>query len=562
MANSLLTGISGLRGHQKMLEVIGNNLANVNTTAFKTARTLFSDLMSDTQRVASSGTPGVVGSVNAIQIGTGSRVASVDLNFNQGNLESTGEKLDVAIDGNGFFVASDGGEQIFTRAGAFSLDEDGYLVDSSTGYLIQRFGTIGEGNGNGPVFQNPGDSRIHVPIGASVPGQATTSVGFGGQLGADATGPTQRIVQSTPLIVRATGDGATGATLLNDLSSTTTPFQRDPVTGIDDEISLIGVDHDGTNVVLPLSVNETSTVQDLVDGIRSLFPTEIVSLEPDGAIRVQATNTGQSGISLRFIRGTNANGNAEAEFFSAFDAIEPGRDATTVAGSVPIFDERGAEHALSFDLTKQFDNTWTMTFAIPGTSGVLFDNEVTGIQFNSDGSLLSLSDTRSGVGNIAIQFANSPAPTTIEIDLGEPGDFDGLSEIGATPDVSFMTDGAPPGELANVQIDTLGRITGIASNGSTFSMAQLAVASFSNPDGLTLEGSNFFSESLASGVPEIGTAGAGDRGLIRAGQLEGSNVDLALEFTRLLVAQRGFSANARTITVTDEMLEELTNIIR
>ena len=113
-----------------------------------------------------------------------------------------------------------------------------------------------------------------------------------------------------------------------------------------------------------------------------------------------------------------------------------------------------------------------------------------------------------------------------------------------------------------MQIDTLGRITGVASNGSTFTLAQLAIASFSNPDGLTLDGANFFSVSLASGEPEIGTAGAGDRGVIRSGQLEGSNVDLALEFTRLLVAQRGFSANARTITVTDEMLEELTNIIR
>jgi len=111
-------------------------------------------------------------------------------------------------------------------------------------------------------------------------------------------------------------------------------------------------------------------------------------------------------------------------------------------------------------------------------------------------------------------------------------------------------------------IDADGTLSGVASNGLKFDIAQLAIASFSNPDGLLNAGGNYYKASLASGSAEIGTALSGDRGAIRAGQLEGSNVDLALEFTKLLVAQRGFSANARTITVTDEVLEELTNIIR
>ena len=133
MANSLLTGISGLRGHQKMLEVVGNNLANLNTTAYKTSRTLFSDLMYEVQRGTSSSSSGLLGSVNSVQIGTGSRLSQVDLNFAQGNLESTGNDLDLAMDGGGFFVASSGERTYFTRAGAFSLDESGYLSDPSTG---------------------------------------------------------------------------------------------------------------------------------------------------------------------------------------------------------------------------------------------------------------------------------------------------------------------------------------------------------------------------------------------------------------------------------------------
>ncbi len=142
------------------------------------------------------------------------------------------------------------------------------------------------------------------------------------------------------------------------------------------------------------------------------------------------------------------------------------------------------------------------------------------------------------------------------------GDVNGLSEIGAVPEISFVADGHSPGELATVQIDADGTLLGVASNGIRFPIAQLAIAAFRNPDGLTLNGGGYYEQSLASGTAEIGTALSGDRGAIRSGQLEGSNVDLALEYTRLLVAQRGFSANARTITVTDEVLEELTNIIR
>lgn len=121
MANSLLTGISGLRGRQKMLEVVGNNLANLNTTAFKSSRVLFSDLMYEVQRNrgASSSSSGLLGSVNAIQIGTGSEVSQVDMNFQQGNLEQSGKPTDLAIDGSGFFVTKAGDNTFYTRSRHF-----------------------------------------------------------------------------------------------------------------------------------------------------------------------------------------------------------------------------------------------------------------------------------------------------------------------------------------------------------------------------------------------------------------------------------------------------------
>lgn len=553
MANSLLTGISGLRGHQKMLEVIGNNLANVNTTAFKTARTLFADLMYEGQRGASSGTSGVLGSINPLQIGTGSKVASVDLNFTQGNLEATGESLDAAIDGNGFFVASSGSERVYTRSGAFSLDENGYLEDSTNGYLIQRFGTVGELPEAGPAFQAAGDDRIRVPIGASIPGQVTTEITFAGQLGADATGPTQRLIRGATLA--ESGVPATGATLLNNLDSIVTPYAGT------DQLLFTGQQSDGTQIASVLNVDGTTTVQDVLDHIATLFPASTVSLV-NGAISIEANATGPTAINLRIEDEPSNTGFSDAEFSANFNDEEPGASATVVTGSLPIFDERGAEHTLVYNLTKQVDDSWTLNFDLDGGAGSIIDSQVSGIRFGPDGALAQITGTGDGDSNISVVFADSSIAQSIEIHLGTLGDVDGLAEIGTSPEISFVTDGSSPGELASVQIDADGTLSGVASNGVKFPLAQLAIASFRNPDGLNQAGGTYYTGSLASGSAEIGTALSGDRGAIRAGQLEGSNVDLALEFTRLLVAQRGFSANARTITVTDEVLEELTNIIR
>lgn len=556
MANSLLTGISGLRGHQKMLEVIGNNLANVNTTAFKTARTLFSDLMYEGQRGASSGSKGTLqlGSINPLQVGTGSKVSQVDLNFSQGNLEATGEGLDAAIDGGGFFVASSAGNnQVFTRAGAFTLDEEGFLVDASTGFLIQRFGTSGESETEGPAFQVSGDNRIRVPIGASIPGTVTTEISFSGQLGANASGPTNRLLSGVSL--QASGVAATPTTLLNDLDSTVSPY------GGTDSLQFTGQLANGTQYSSALAVGAATTVQDLLNHISGIFGADANVSLVGGSIQVEGTAFGPSSLSLRIEDDPSNTGASDAAFTARYNELEPGTDATVIQGSLPIYNERGAEHSLTYELEKQVDESWTMTFSLDA-GGSLVDNVVTGIRFGPDGSLSQISGTGIGDSQISVVFDNSTVAQTIDLDLGTLGGVDGLAEIGTGPEISFETDGAGPGELASVQIDVDGTMAGIASNGVKFPLAQLAIATFRNPEGLQLTGSNYYRQSLASGAAQIGTALSGDRGAVRAGQLEGSNVDLALEFTRLIVAQRGFSANARTITVTDEVLEELTNIIR
>jgi flagellar hook protein FlgE len=559
MANSLLTGISGLRGHQKMLEVVGNNLANLNSTAYKSSRVLFSDLMYEIQRGTSSSSSGLLGSVNSVQIGTGSRLAQVDLNFAQGNLESTGNDLDLAMDGGGFFVASSGERTYFTRAGAFSLDESGYLSDPATGYLVKRFGTTGEPDGTLPAFQVAGDDRVYVPKGVSIPGQVSTQLSVKGNLSSTSTGPVaQQVITNSPLRVPGVPAAlpADLSTLLNDLENNTSDYIAT------DKILISGRKSDGSNAdISQFTVGPTTTVGDLVAALNTAFGGSTVTLDALGNIVATANTTGPSFLTIAFSDGPTNTGRTDFEDQEMI-LLSLGKNADSVFQSVEVFDESGAAHSVGLRLTKQADQSWTLVATMSPTEGTILDSIVEGLSFQPNGSFAQITGSGVGDSNITLQFRGMPTPQTINLTFGTPSQFDGLTSLGQASSLELTPDGYPPGELAEVQIDTDGKVFGLASNGLKIPLAQLAIASFRNPDGLVAIGNNYYTSSLASGNPDIGNALSGSRGAVRAGQLEGSNVDLALEFTRLIIAQRGFSANARTITVTDEILQELTSIIR
>src|SRR5437660_2600895 len=146
MSNSLFTGVTGLRINQEMLDVVGNNLANSNTTGFKAQRVRFADLVYQTVNQATSSSSNAVSGTNPAQIGLGAKVAAIDPNLQQGSLESTGRDLDLAIEGDGYFVARDANQSLFTRVGTFGVDSQNFLVNPANGFRIQRFGTIGEGS--------------------------------------------------------------------------------------------------------------------------------------------------------------------------------------------------------------------------------------------------------------------------------------------------------------------------------------------------------------------------------------------------------------------------------
>ena len=556
MANSLLTGISGLRGHQKMLEVVGNNLANLNTTSFKSSRVLFSDLMYELQRGASSSSSGLLGSVNAVQIGTGSRLSQVAKDFQQGNLEASGKPLDLAIDGSGFFVTKSGNNTYFTRAGTFSLDEQGFLSDPATGNLVQRFGTLGEPDGINPSFQTSGDTRMYIPLGASISGKATQSIALSGNLSSLAIGPVSQKLSSASAF-KAGGVAATLTTKLTDLDGYTGTY----VAG--DKIEINGQKKDGNSPdVTQLIIDPaTTTLGDLIATLNTAFPESTVQLAADGKI-VATDNTPGPSMTNIILRDNLGNSGSFTYDTHKFIKQDIGKDGDKVLRTAELFDASGAAHSINLEFTKQSDGTWNMNTTMAAADGVVVDGAVDGLTFLDDGTFAQTSGIGLGDADIEVHFSGQSSAQTIELSFGEPGTISGLGQLGAASALEVSQDGFSPGELSDVHIDADGTVFGLASNGLQIAMGQLAIASFRNNDGLVSTGGNYYQSSLASGDPEVGTALTGSRGALRSGQLEGSNVDLALEFTRLIIAQRGFSANARTITITDRVLEELTNIIR
>jgi flagellar hook protein FlgE len=554
MANALLTGVSGLIAHQRMLDVVGNNLANLNTAGYKAQRTLFADLLYTTINPATGATDNVAGGRNPNQIGSGVKVAQIGRLFTQGTLEQTGRDLDFALQGDGFFIVNDGQRNLYTRSGAFSLDDMSYLVDPTTGGRVLRYGSAGEPDGVNPSFQTPGDDSIFIPLGASIPGTASTSLTLMGNLSSYATGPAAEVLTSTaPFMVG--GAAAAAGDLLNDLDSLVAAY------GAGDALDITGTAADGSAVSVTVSVDGTTTLGDLIAAVSGAYPDATASLDASGNLVLTADADGEASLTLRIDDASTNTGGANWNSHSPV-VTTSGKVGDIVNSTIEVYDVRGGSHTVHLAFQKQSDNIWDMTASVDAADGVLTDDSVLQIQFNDDGSFDQVLGTGVGDANLAFQWNGITAPQTVDVLSGSNGGFDGLTQLATSSGVLFDQDGFGAGVITSVQVNSDGMIEAVATNGRRFIVAQLAIASFRNPGGLIALGDNYYVESLNSGEVQIGTALSGTRGAVAPGHLESSNVEIAFEFTRLIVAQRGFSANARTITVADEMLEELTNVIR
>ncbi len=400
MLRSLFSGISGLRAHQAMLDVTGNNIANVNTVGFKSSSTQFQDTLSQVLSNAGAPQPGV-GGTNPAQVGLGVRVAGITTNFAQGAAQLTNNSTDMMISGDGFFTVSKGGQEYYTRAGAFSRDATGQLV-TADGALVQGWAAV-----NGAIDTNAPLTDLRVTNAATMAAKATTTASFEGNLPSDAA--------------------------------------------------------DGT------SLDKQITVYDSLGNSKQL--------------------------DLKFTK--------DAGSWSVLASLPADPGATTVGG------------ALSFS-----------------ASGLLTSAPLPPIQGTAP------------LGPIAI-------------DLSTITGMAGLDTV-----QSKTQDGQQAGTLQSFTLNADGTLQGAFSNGMKQTIGQIALATFNNPVGLEKAGGSMYRTTVNSGAAQVGTAGSGGRGTLVGGSLEMSNVDLSAEFTNLIVAQRGFQANARVITTSDQVLQELVDLKR
>ncbi|WP_145271664.1 flagellar hook-basal body complex protein [Planctomycetes bacterium SV_7m_r] len=548
MTRALMTGITGLRAHQQKLDVVANNLANMNTVGFKQQSTVFSDMLYQQLRSGSEGDANS-GGINPKAIGSGVKVAQITRNFNQGALETTSQPFDYAMNGEGFFVLSSpvGGQDVYTRAGAFGVDSEGRLVDPGTGFLVQRIGDMGEGINGGLQFQTAGDDSIRVPIGETISGAVTELMQINGNLPANASEPIAGVISlSAPLEVGAVA--ATGADTLASLDISTVAY----VPG--DTIEFSGTNPDGTAFAGSVAA-DTATVQDLVDSINAAVTDATAALLADGTISLTSDNTGENLMSITLTDGVANTGLSNFGAVGFIETIE-GYNGDSFELISEVVGPQGEAHELALLFTKDTPNTWTVTANIDPSVGTMVDDTVGSLTFNEDGSFNFAGGLGTDDANLVVLFNGSSVNQTVSMDLSS------LSHYASAYNVNVDQDGIPAGVITTVNVTTRGELMGIASNGRIVPVAQLAVANFDNVRGLVAEGDNYYTRGLASGEPMVGSGETGGRGQIIGGQLEQSNVDIAQEFTQLIIAQRGFSANARTITVSDEVLEELTNIVR
>ncbi len=558
MSFALSAGVTGLQAHQKMLDIAGNNLANVNTTAFKASRITFSELLCETIKKASQPTTNI-GGTNPQQMGSGVGIAGISPDMAQGNLVNTGNPLDLAMEGEGYFVLKGSEGNIFSRAGAFAVDANSNLVDPTTGYLVQRIGSVGT------EFQSSLNSNIHVPYDIAMPASATSEVVVAGNLSADAIlDTTQTNVLTSNIIYTTSGATATGATELDQLDQFSGTF------GATTTITASGYDPSGDDLAdAGLTVTGATTLQNVIDHLNNnvLDPTEQVASLVSGKIRITDVSSGYSLSDIKLAWADD--GSAVLTMPTYFEVSTVGGDEVKNV-NITVYDSQGGKHVLSGAFVRtNTANTWDMI--LTSITGDISDIDISGdsnrrisdITFDAgDGSYSGLggSDTAQFVVTFAHDTSN---PQTIAVSMGTSGQLDGLTQFaGNSTAVAREQDGYEAGRLSTVSVDNEGTVIGAFSNGIKKNIATIQVALFQNPAALESAGGGYFISSANSGEAVATQAMIGGAGSIHGGALEKSNADVATEFVNMIQAQNGFQANARTIRVANDILRELTTLIR
>ena len=568
MMRSLYSGVAGLKTHQTRMDVIGNNIANVNTTAYKSSSMTFSELMSQTTQKASgaNATTGV-GGTNAKQIGLGVKAGAINTAITtQGSAQSTGNPLDIMITGDNFFVVSNGSENFFTRDGSFYVDGAGNLAMTSTGYNVMGWG-VDETTGN--IKQDTVTAlRIMSSANMTYPPEATTKANISGildQNDKDVTSANGKTVNLNFFDARGYSYTAkftfkqSGGDKTNEYSMELNKILDS--TGAEIDISKLKFGNRSqqkmeTKVTLNTDAYKwdgkvlktkdgTTDVADLAD----IFKADGSLITPADDAAAQKQQKALDAIAKAY----GYEGSTD-EFLNLYITSTADKDK-----QLTIQDLLGNMMAgKTTDVLPADGSAITM-------EGRYFEG--TTVVFNKDtGKLESVGGSTTNLNVNAAFSALGGNFSDVTIDLSECTNYDnkGTSTIGATSgDLDGLGTGRRLGDMIGVSIQKDGMIYASYDNGMTKLLGQIATAAFANASGLEKEGDNLYSATLNSGEFDgIGVDITAGGGYMSTGHLEMSNVDLSSEFTEMITTQRGFQANSRIITVSDTLLEELTNLKR
>lgn len=571
MMRALYSGVAGLKTHQTRMDVIGNNIANVNTTAYKSSSMTFSELMSQTTQKASgaNATTGV-GGTNAKQIGLGVKAGAINTAITtQGSAQSTGNPFDIMITGDNFFVVSNGSENFFTRDGSFYVDGAGNLAMTSTGYNVMGWG-VDETTGN--IKQDTVTAlRIMSAANMTYPPEATTKANISGILDENDKDVTSANGKTVNLnFFDARGYSYTAKFTFKQSSGTASNEYSMELTKLLDST---GAEIDISKV--KFGDNSTQTLQTPVtfagdtyewDGkqLKTKADKKVVAdlsaaFNADGTLKDTSTDEAAAKTqqeTLDAIAAAYGYEGSTDEFLKLYQKDANGTEVTveTMLGNMAKTTTAQGDLVLTTDK----DKPMTMDGRFFEGVKVIFDTD-TG-KLKQVGSNVTDFKTNVDFTPLGGNFSN------ITIDLSECTNYDnkGTSTIGATSgDLDGLGTGRRLGDMIGVSIQKDGMIYASYDNGMTKLLGQIATAAFANASGLEKEGDNLYSATLNSGEFDgIGVDITAGGGYMSPGHLEMSNVDLSSEFTEMITTQRGFQANSRIITVSDTLLEELTNLKR
>ncbi len=574
--SSLFAGVSGLNANGTALSVIGNNIANLSTVGFKGSKATFADLISSS----------ISGGSGAIQTGIGVALTSVQGNFSQGSLATSSNVLDLAIDGNGFFIVEDAqGGTFYSRAGLFRLDKNNNVVDP-TGFKLQGFladttGTITGTIGDIALPSTTASPRATTTaLVAANLNSATAPTGVRGNVVASAASTTTTAAGNTSFNINLNGDGAQTITVANGLTGSAL------ATAIQNAVRAL-VPNDPFKGAAYAGFTASVNASDTFTFASGMTGTTNNSTTGTGTVVITANGGDTLAANLNMLAPTSTTGT---------DFLLSDPPATSdFSTSMTVFDSLGNAHLLTTYFTKVGENSWnyntvaalndvvtanyhasnidsslgivrvgsgTLTF---GTDGTL-DRESTVVRYDT-GTAAGTSGTVPG--ELQIDFIGATSDQLIAMNFGSSvttdggSGLDGTTQFGSTSALVQQTqDGFAAGSLQAFSVDANGIINGRFSNGQLRALAQVVLARFPDPIGLTRTGKNTFAQSGNSGQPVTGTPDSAGLGRVLSNSLELSNVDLGESFIDMIAAQRGFQANSRVITTSDEILQELVNLKR